>query len=70
MFRILAVGVLLAVLQQWSGINVFFNYAREIFCERGYGVSAILFNIVITGVVMLVFTLIAIRTVDRFGRRV
>jgi sugar porter (SP) family MFS transporter len=68
--RIVLVGVLLAVLQQWSGINVIFNYAEEIFREAGYGVSSILFNIVITGVINLLFTIVAIRTVDRFGRRV
>jgi len=69
LLKILLVGVGLAVLQQWSGINVIFNYAEEIFREAGYGVSSILFNIVITGVVMLLFTLIAIQTVDHFGRR-
>jgi sugar porter (SP) family MFS transporter len=69
MTKILLVGVTLAVLQQWSGINVIFNYAEEIFREAGYGVSSTMFNIVITGAVNLVFTLIAIQTVDRFGRR-
>ena len=69
LFRILLLGVFLAVLQQWSGINVIFNYAEEVFHEAGYEISSILFNIVITGVVMLLFTLIAIRTVDNFGRR-
>ena len=69
MSRILLVGVALAVLQQWSGINVIFNYAEEIFRGAGYGVSSIMFNIVITGAVNLLFTLIAIQTVDRFGRR-
>jgi len=69
LFRILVTGIILAVLQQWSGINVIFNYAEEIFREAGYGVSSILFNIVITGIVNLVFTIIAIQTVDRFGRR-
>jgi SP family arabinose:H+ symporter-like MFS transporter len=67
--RILVVGIVLAVLQQWSGINVIFNYAEEIFRQAGYGVSSILFNIVITGVVNLLFTLFAIGSVDRFGRR-
>ena len=67
--RILVVGIVLAVLQQWSGINVIFNYAEEIFREAGYGVSSILFNIVITGVVNLLFTVFAIGAVDRFGRR-
>lgn len=69
MLRVLLMGVAIAVLSQWSGINVIFNYADEIFRAAGYGVSAILFNIVITGAVMLIFTLIAIKTVDHFGRR-
>jgi SP family sugar porter-like MFS transporter len=63
------IGVTLAVFQQWCGINVIFNYAEEIFSQAGYGVSDILFNIVITGVVNLVFTFVAIGTVDRVGRR-
>ena len=67
--RILLIGATLAVLQQWSGINVIFNYAEEVFRQAGYGTSTILFNIVITGVVMLLFTLVAIQTVDRLGRR-
>jgi sugar porter (SP) family MFS transporter len=67
--KIVITGVLLAVLQQWSGINVIFNYAEEIFRLAGYGVSSIMLNIVITGVVMLLFTVIAIQSVDRFGRR-
>ena len=59
MSKILLVGIVLAVLQQWSGINVIFNYAEEIYQGAGYGVNDILFNIVITGVVNLVFTVVA-----------
>jgi sugar porter (SP) family MFS transporter len=66
---IVFMGIVLAVFQQWCGINVVFNYAEEVFSAAGYEVSDILFNIVITGVVNLVFTLVAIRTVDRWGRR-
>jgi sugar porter (SP) family MFS transporter len=66
----LAMGVVLAVLQQWSGINVIFNYAEEIYRGAGYGVSDILFNIVITGAINVVFTVVALGLVDRFGRRV
>ena len=69
MFAILMVGIALAVLQQWCGINVIFNYAEEVFCQAGYEMNSILFNIVVTGIVMLIFTLFAIRTVDRWGRR-
>jgi SP family sugar porter-like MFS transporter len=68
--RIVMLGVFLAVLQQWCGINVIFNYAQEVFAAAGYGVSGIMFNIVITGVVNLLFTFVAIYTVDRFGRRI
>lgn len=67
--RILILGVVLAAFQQWCGINVIFNYAEEVFAAAGYGVSDILFNIVITGGVNLVFTLVAMYTVDRWGRR-
>ena len=69
MVKILLIGVTLAVLQQWSGINVIFNYAEELYKAAGYGVSDILFNIVITGTINLVVTFVAIGTVDRFGRR-
>jgi MFS transporter, SP family, xylose:H+ symportor len=67
--RILAVGVMLAVLQQWSGINTIFNYAEEIYRQAGYGISDVMFNIVITGAINLAFTFVAIGTVDRLGRR-
>jgi MFS transporter, SP family, xylose:H+ symportor len=67
---VLLVGVALAVLQQWSGINSIFNYADQIYREAGYGIADIMFNIVITGTINLVCTLVAIGTVDRFGRRI
>ncbi len=67
---ILSIGIFLAVFQQWCGINVIFNYAEEVFAQAGYGVSDILLNIVITGAVNLIFTFVAIYTVDRWGRRV
>lgn len=66
---ILIIGIVLAVFQQWCGINIIFNYAEEIFTAAGYSVGDMLFNIVITGSVNLIFTLIAMRTVDSWGRR-
>ena len=68
--RVLLIGIVLAVFQQWCGINVVFNYAHEIFSAAGYAVSDVLMNIVITGVTNLIFTLVAIYTVDRWGRRI
>ncbi len=69
LFKILLIGCGLAVLQQWSGINVLFNYADNIFKHAGFGVNTVLLFIVITGVVNTAFTFIALGTVDRWGRR-
>ena len=67
--KLLVLGIVLAVFQQWCGINVIFNYAQEIFASAGYSVSDILFNIVITGCVNLIFTFVGMFTVDKFGRK-
>lgn len=66
---IVILGIVLAIFQQWCGINIIFNYAEEIFTAAGYSVGDMLFNIVITGSVNLIFTLVAMRTVDSWGRR-
>ncbi len=67
--KLLILGIALAVFQQWCGINVIFNYAQEIFSNAGYNISDILFNIVITGSVNLVFTFVGMFTVDKIGRK-
>ncbi|GHT62207.1 MFS transporter [Bacteroidia bacterium] len=67
--KILLCGIVIAVLQQWCGINVIFNYAQEVFSSAGYDVSDILFNIVITGITNVLFTFVGMYTVDRLGRR-
>lgn len=67
--KVLTIGIVLAVFQQWCGINVIFNYAHEIFTAAGYAVSDILMNIVVTGVTNVVFTFVALYTVDKWGRR-
>ena len=67
--KVLSLGLFIAVFQQWCGTNVIFNYAQEIFESAGYEVGDVLFNIVITGIANVVFTIVAINTVDRWGRR-
>ena len=69
LFKVLVLGVVLAVFQQWCGINVIFNYAEEIFKAAGYDISSVLKNIAWTGSVNLVFTFVALGMVDRLGRR-
>lgn len=66
---VLFIGIVLSVLQQWCGINVIFNYADEIFTTAGYSINNMLFNIVITGAINLIFTVISIRIIDKWGRR-
>ena len=67
--RIVMFGVLLSFIVQWCGINVIFYYTKDVFAAAGYKVSAILLNIIIVGMVNLVFTFVALQTVDRLGRR-
>jgi sugar porter (SP) family MFS transporter len=67
--KIVLIGVALAVLQQWTGINILFNYAAEIYRSAGYVENDILLNIVITGTINLIFTVFAMLIVDRVGRR-
>ena len=69
MAKVIVLGVVLAVFQQWCGINVIFNYAEDIFRAAGYDISNVLKNIAWTGTVNLAFTFVALALVDRFGRR-
>ena len=66
---VLVIGIVLAVFQQWCGINVIFNYAQDIFASAGFDINDTLKSIVATGSVNLVFTLVALRLVDSWGRR-
>ena len=69
-FKILTMGIILAVYQQWCGINVIFNYANDIFKEAGYSVSGILFNLLIVGLTNLIFTFVAMGLIDKIGRKI
>jgi SP family xylose:H+ symportor-like MFS transporter len=67
--RIIIVGVLLSAFQQFVGINVVLYYAPEIFKTMGAETDAALLQQIIVGSVNLSFTVLAILTVDKFGRR-
>lgn len=66
---VLVIGVTLAVLQQVTGINVFLYYAPEIFKSMGSEVDVALRQTILVGAVNLTFTVVAIWTVDRVGRK-
>jgi SP family xylose:H+ symportor-like MFS transporter len=63
------IGILLSVFQQFVGINVVLYYATDIFEGMGLTTNASLFQTIIVGAVNLTFTVVAIFTVDRFGRK-
>ena len=67
--KVLTLGLVVAVFQQWCGTNVIFNYAEEIFKGAGFDVDGMFINIVITGVANVIFTIVALATVERWGRR-
>ena len=64
------IGIVLAVLQQITGINVFLYFGSEIFENLGgESIDAALLQQIVVGAVNLLFTVIAIWTVDKLGRK-
>lgn len=68
-FKIIIIGVLLSAFQQFVGINVVLYYAPEIFKDMGSGTDTALLQTIIVGIINLTFTVLAILTVDKFGRK-
>lgn len=66
---LVVIGIMLSVLQQFVGINVVLYYATDIFQGMGMNTNASLLQTIIVGAVNLLFTTVAILTVDRFGRK-
>ncbi len=67
--KVLLLGLVIAVFQQWCGTNVIFNYAQEIFTGAGFDVDGMFINIVITGIANVLFTVLALYTIEKWGRR-
>jgi SP family xylose:H+ symportor-like MFS transporter len=68
-FFVILIGILLSVFQQFVGINVVLYYAGNIFRNMGASTDSSLLQTIIVGIVNLSFTVVAILSVDRFGRR-
>ena len=66
---VLFLGIFLAVFQQWSGINVIFFYAPDIFAKANIGVDAALFQTTLIGVMNIIFTILAMQVIDKIGRK-
>lgn len=66
---VLTIGIVVAVLQQITGINSVFFYAPMIFEQSGLGTDAAFMQAIFVGLVNLVFTLLAILFIDKLGRK-
>ena len=69
MKKLLFIGLGLSILQQWTGINTIMYYAPKIFEKAGIPKEDAILRTVLVGVVQVTATLVAIRFVDRWGRK-
>jgi len=69
LLRILWLGIFIAVLQQWCGMNVIFYYAADIFEAAGYTLKELMLQIVVIGTIMVLSVLLTIAIVDKVGRK-
>ncbi len=67
---VILIGILLSVFQQFVGINVALYYAPRIFESMGAAKDASMLQTVVMGLVNVIFTVVAILTVDRWGRKI
>ncbi|SMO69533.1 MFS transporter, SP family, xylose:H+ symportor [Saccharicrinis carchari] len=67
--KVIVIGILLSVFQQFVGINVALYYAPRIFESMGAAKDASMLQTIVMGLVNVVFTVVAILTVDRWGRK-
>ncbi len=66
---VIIIGILLSVFQQFVGINVALYYAPRIFESMGAEKDASMMQTIIMGTVNVIFTILAIMTVDKWGRK-
>lgn len=67
--KIIVIGILLSVFQQFVGINVVLYYAPRIFESMGAAKDASMLQTIVMGLVNVIFTIVAILTVDKLGRK-
>lgn len=66
---VIIIGILLSVFQQFVGINVALYYAPRIFESMGAAKDASMLQTIVMGLVNVIFTVVAILTVDKWGRK-
>jgi len=69
LFKLILLGMFLAIIQQWSGLNSVFAYSHQIFKDAGFSVSGAMLSLVFQGLTMLIFCGVAMVVVDLVGRK-
>ena len=67
--KVIFVGMMLSVFQQFIGINAVLYYGPQMFKNAGFSTNIALFQTIVVGIALVAFTLVALVTVDRWGRK-
>ena len=67
--KLVMLGILVGMFNQFTGINIIMYYATDIFRSAGFSTDSAIGQTVIIGVTNLIFTLLAMRVIDKIGRR-
>ena len=68
-FRLVVIGVAIGMFNQFAGINIIMYYSTDIFRDAGFSAESALLQSVLIGITNLLFTIIAMTFIDRFGRK-
>jgi SP family sugar porter-like MFS transporter len=67
--KVLIIGAVLTIIQQWCGTNLIFSYSPLIFQSAGFDTSHAVFQTVIIGFCNFIATIISIKLVKTMGRK-
>ncbi len=69
-FKLVVIGFLVGMFNQFTGINIIMYYSSDIFVKAGFSTDSALLQTLVIGFTNLIFTLIAMAVIDKFGRKV
>ncbi|WP_117879614.1 sugar porter family MFS transporter [Aureibaculum luteum] len=69
-FKLVIIGILIGMFNQFTGINIVMYYATDIFRTAGFSTESAIGQTVLIGITNLVFTLIAMQLIDKIGRKI
>jgi SP family xylose:H+ symportor-like MFS transporter len=67
--KVIFVGIMLSVFQQFIGVNAVLYYGPQMFRNAGFSSNVALLQTIVVGIALVAFTLVALVTVDRWGRK-